>query len=130
MNVGRRMDSLPGYHTPKSRADGYTIDPLCELHPTERQRSARLRFSVYPIAHAKPPRPRQAGRGAQAPLAIPNPNYVTIPMEINVNRPAAEVWKRVGKYCDIGEWLQFACTIISGKDVKSAPCARSGMRSL
>jgi hypothetical protein len=37
-------------------------------------------------------------------------------MEIDVNRPAAEVWKRVGKYCDIGEWLQIACTITAGKD--------------
>ena len=54
--------------------------------------------------------------GGQAPLAIPNPNYVSIPLEITVNRPAAEVWKRVGKFCDIGEWLQVACTITSGKD--------------
>jgi len=54
---------------------------------------------------------------APAPLAIPNPTYITIPMEITVNRPAAEVWKRVGKYCDITEWLQVApCTIVSGKD--------------
>src|SRR5215467_11563399 len=53
---------------------------------------------------------------APAPLAIPNPNYVTIPMEITVNRPATEVWKRVGKYCDIGEWLRVQCTITSGKD--------------
>jgi Polyketide cyclase / dehydrase and lipid transport len=52
----------------------------------------------------------------QAPLAIPNPHYVSIPLEITVDRPAAEVWKRVGKYCDIGEWLQVPCTIISGKD--------------
>lgn len=37
-------------------------------------------------------------------------------MEITVNRPAAEVWKRVGKYCDIGEWMQVACAITSGKD--------------
>jgi len=55
------------------------------------------------------------GRGP-APLAIPNPTYISIPLEITVNRPAAEVWKRVGKYCDIGEWLQVQCTIISGKD--------------
>ena len=49
---------------------------------------------------------------AQAPLAIPTPNYVSIPMEITVNRPAAEVWKRVGKYCDIGEWGGFGgCTV-------------------
>jgi hypothetical protein len=52
----------------------------------------------------------------QAPLAIPSPTYVSIPLEITVNRPAAEVWKRVGKYCDIGEWLQVPCTITSGKD--------------
>jgi hypothetical protein len=37
-------------------------------------------------------------------------------MEANVNKPAAEVWARVGKYCDIGEWLRVACTIVSGKD--------------
>jgi len=60
------------------------------------------------VAVAQPPAP--------APLAIPNANYVSIPMEINVNRPAAEVWKRVGKYCDIGEWFQIPCTITSGKD--------------
>src|ERR1700744_5013299 len=72
---------------------------------------------LAPLVHAQAPAPAApAGRGAQAPLAIPNPNYVTIPMEITVNRPAAEVWKRVGKYCDIGEWLQVACTITSGKD--------------
>ena len=46
----------------------------------------------------------------------PSPTYVTIPLEIDVNRPAAEVWKRVGKYCDIGEWFGMACTILSGKD--------------
>jgi len=51
-----------------------------------------------------------------APLQVPNPTYATVAMEINVNRPAAEVWKRVGKYCDIGEWFQLPCTIISGKD--------------
>lgn len=53
---------------------------------------------------------------APAPLAIPNPTYISIPLEITVNRPAAEVWKRVGKYCDIGEWLRVNCTIIAGKD--------------
>src|SRR2546425_11380208 len=57
---------------------------------------------------------------AQAPAppvyAVPNPPYVSIPMEITVNRPAAEVWKRVGKFCDIGEWLRIPCTITQGKD--------------
>lgn len=59
-------------------------------------------------AHAQAPAP--------APLAVPNPTYIAIPLEITVNRPAAEVWKRVGKYCDIGEWLRVPCTIIAGKD--------------
>jgi hypothetical protein len=26
------------------------------------------------------------------------------------------VWKRVGKYCDIGEWFRIACTITQGQD--------------
>lgn len=63
---------------------------------------------LAPSASAQAPPP--------APLAIANPNYVFIPMEITVNRPAVEVWKRVGKYCDIGEWLRIPCTITSGKD--------------
>jgi hypothetical protein len=49
-------------------------------------------------------------------IVVANPTYASILMEVNVNRPAAEVWKRVGKYCDIGEWLRIACTITSGKD--------------
>jgi hypothetical protein len=55
---------------------------------------------------------------AAASIVVEKPTYVSIPLEITVNRPAAEVWKRVGKYCDISEWLQIAagCTITSGKD--------------
>jgi len=48
--------------------------------------------------------------------AVASPTYISIPLEITVNRPAAEVWKRVGKFCDIGEWLRIPCTITSGKD--------------
>jgi hypothetical protein len=59
-----------------------------------------------------------AGQGAAAPVstAVAHPTYVSIPLEIIVERPAAEVWKRVGKFCDIGEWLRIACTITSGRD--------------
>jgi hypothetical protein len=49
-------------------------------------------------------------------VVVANPTYTSILMEVDVNRPAAEVWKRVGKFCDIGEWLQVPCTITSGKD--------------
>lgn len=50
--------------------------------------------------------------------AVANPTYASIPMEIDVNRSAADVWKRIGKFCDIGEWLQIpaGCKILSGKD--------------
>jgi hypothetical protein len=52
-----------------------------------------------------------------ASIVVANPTYVSIPMEITVNRPAAEVWKRVGGYCAIAEWFQIPnCTITQGKD--------------
>jgi len=58
---------------------------------------------------------------AQAPqgsVVVASPTYTSIAMEITINRPAAEVWKRVGKYCDVAEWLQVpaGCKILSGKD--------------
>jgi hypothetical protein len=39
-------------------------------------------------------------------------------MEITVNKPVKDVWARIGKYCDITEWLQLpgTCTMISGKE--------------
>ena len=66
----------------------------------------------YALAQSSP------SPGAAPKLAVEAPHYVTIPMEIDVNRPAAEVWKRVGKYCDIGEWLQIAagCHMLSGAE--------------
>jgi hypothetical protein len=69
------------------------------------------------IARSQAPAPRgQAPVQDTSGIVVAHPNYVSIPMEIMVNRPAEEVWKRVGKYCDIGEWLRFNCTIVSGKD--------------
>lgn len=35
----------------------------------------------------------------------PKPEYVSIPMEITVNKPAAEVWAKVGGWCDISKWI-------------------------
>src|SRR5260370_10909622 len=51
-------------------------------------------------------------------VAVASPTYTSIAMEITVNRSAAEVWKRIGKYCDISEWLQIpaGCKITSGTD--------------
>jgi Polyketide cyclase / dehydrase and lipid transport len=65
------------------------------------------------VATAQTPAP--APQAATGP-AVASPTYTSIPLEITVNRSAADVWKRVGKFCDIGEWLQIPCTITSGKD--------------
>ena len=42
------------------------------------------------------------------------PDYQTIKMEINVAKPAKEVWATVGGYCDISKWLNVDCKITSG----------------
>jgi hypothetical protein len=70
--------------------------------------------SLTVAARAQAPAAQGAGTG----VAVANPTYTSIPLEITVNRPAAEVWKRVGKYCDIAEWLQIGagCKILSGQD--------------
>jgi len=60
--------------------------------------------------------PAPAAQPAPVSSAVAAPTYISIPLEIAVNRPAAEVWRRVGKFCDIGEWLRIPCTITSGKD--------------
>jgi hypothetical protein len=64
------------------------------------------------VAMAQTPPPA----AAPASTVVDHPTYISIPLEITVNRPAAEVWKRVGKFCDIGEWFRIACTITSGTD--------------
>jgi hypothetical protein len=61
-------------------------------------------------------RPGGPGAPGAGGVAVANPTYTSIHMEVDVNRPAAEVWKRVGKFCDIGEWMGFPCQITSGKD--------------
>jgi len=58
----------------------------------------------------------QAAPAAPVSVVSAKPTYLAIPLEIAVNKPAADVWKRVGKFCDIGEWLRIPCTITSGKD--------------
>src|SRR3989442_10594600 len=67
---------------------------------------------VGPAAAQTPAPSAQAATGP----AVASPTYVAIPLEITVNRSAADVWKRVGKFCDIGEWLQIPCTITAGND--------------
>lgn len=54
--------------------------------------------------------------GSLVSTVVANPTYVSILLEKDVNRPATEVWRRVGDYCAIAEWLPIvrSCTITSG----------------
>jgi len=79
--------------------------------------SATLLMTALPVAAQTPATPgTPATPVPNANIVVDNPTYITIPLEIAVDRPAAEVWKRIGKYCDIGEWLQIAagCKMLSG----------------
>jgi hypothetical protein len=51
--------------------------------------------------------------GAASTLAA-EPEYATVRMEIDVARPAKDVWAKVGGYCDIQAWLSLDCKITSG----------------
>ncbi|MGH7121165.1 MAG: SRPBCC family protein [Acetobacteraceae bacterium] len=51
-----------------------------------------------------------AGAGSQALAA----DYTTIVLSTDVARPAGEVWKAVGGFCDIGAWLKMKCVYTSG----------------
>ena len=35
-------------------------------------------------------------------------------MQIDIDKPAAEVWSKVGDYCHIADWLNLDCVITSG----------------
>ena len=49
------------------------------------------------------------------PALAAEPEYATIRMEIDIAKPAKELWAKVGKYCDITLWLNnVACKITSG----------------
>jgi hypothetical protein len=41
-------------------------------------------------------------------------DYVVITKQVEVNRPVVDVWKRVGGYCAIAEWLKVTCEYVSG----------------
>jgi len=42
--------------------------------------------------------------------------FVTIPLEASIDRPAAVTWAKVSPYCAIGAWIKTTCEITSGKD--------------
>ena len=65
-----------------------------------------------------------------SPLALAQPEYTRIQMEIDIDRPAAEVWAKVGGYCDISEWLNLDCEITSGDGGMGTVRALAGGRIL
>ena len=71
-------------------------------------------------AQGQAPAPPAPGTAAPAVnTVVENPSYVSLHLEVDVNRPAADVWKRVGGYCAIGEWFQIAAgckKILSGSE--------------
>ena len=83
------------------------------IHCTRIAASCALVLAGLSAGNAQTPPTSASGS-----VVVAKPTYTSIPMEITVNRPAADVWKRIGKYCDVAEWLQIptGCTITSGKD--------------
>ena len=75
--------------------------------------AAAFFFMAPAVAMAQAPAPAPT-----ASVVVANPTYTTIPLEIDVNKPAAEVSARIGRYCDIAEWLPVvkSCKMLSGTE--------------
>jgi hypothetical protein len=78
--------------------------------------SAMLVASLVGTAIAQAPAQGGAAANPNANIVVEKPTYTTVDLEITVNKPVAEVWKRIGAYCGIGEWAQIPCTMTSGKE--------------
>jgi hypothetical protein len=92
------------------------LEGLMRTRLTEIVTAAVLVLAGFPVAAQTPAPAGQAPAAPNANIVVESPTYITIPLEIAVDRPAAEVWKRIGKYCDIAEWLQIpaGCKMLSG----------------
>ncbi len=62
--------------------------------------------------------------------AIAQAEYTSIEMEIEVSKPASEVWAKVGDYCAISDWLNLDCEITSGDGSMGTVRALAGGRIL
>jgi hypothetical protein len=53
---------------------------------------------------------------AEPATVVPQPEYRSFHIQIDVDKPVAEVWAKVGAYCDISKWVaNFDCRITSGE---------------
>jgi hypothetical protein len=66
----------------------------------------------YAVSTGNGQTPAPASRSS----AVASPTYVSLYLEVTVNRPAADVWQRFGGYCAVAEWMKNPCMITSGKD--------------
>lgn len=56
-----------------------------------------------------------AGAGLQAMAAdTADSGFTTIVLTADVAKPAAEVWKKIGGFCDIGNFMKMKCAYASG----------------
>ena len=81
--------------------------------------AAAAPMAAAPVAApAVAPAPPAAPAPVVAPAPAPTPKYVSIPMSIDVNKSAADVWAKVGGWCDISNWITptggVPCVVTSG----------------
>lgn len=68
-------------------------------------RAVSISLLVLVFVYPSPARPVDTG----------TPDYAVVSLHVEVNRPAEQVWKRVGEnYCSISEWLKVTCRYSSG----------------
>lgn len=107
MSLGCRANSIARFRTHRGN------DMAIQMNLRTASKATLWVACLLPVAAMA-----QQPPAAPVSTAVANPTYVSIPMEVTVNKPAADVWKRVGKYCDISEWLQIpvGCKITAGTD--------------
>lgn len=58
----------------------------------------------------------QDNRPPLPPPTVAHPTYASVQVEIEVDRPVNELWREIGRFCDISRWVERPCEIISGVD--------------
>src|SRR5262249_28483070 len=49
-------------------------------------------------------------------IVVTQPLYASASAELTVRKPVAEVWSRIGDFCDIRDWIPTTCEIVSGNE--------------
>ncbi len=80
--------------------------------------SAFMWSAALGIASAQTPQTTSTPPPNNDLIVVEKPTYTSINLEVTVNKPVADIWKRIGGYCAIGEWFQMPkpCTILSGTE--------------